>query len=563
MRTSVPGVLALAVLGHLSLALAPAAARAGEPPPSVIVTATASSELATYPAWMAVDNSADTRAWCVDRGIGASITLTFDQPIAITSLDLRLGMYPAGGAAAPDHLQITAGKQTVEATGLNSSNLAHVALDGSAVSSVTLKIVSMPPVKASRACIASIRVSSPSTYYYRFIQGIDRRALTALAAFARDLDTALKGCDGRTLAAAVKGPVVHTHTPVDSSMDRATPLPGPKTVTYKTAADLVAACTREGSPLARGYAGGSHDATLADELAHGSSPEPGKLSLGDNQTHDWVLAWTGAWSVSEIQTSDALGDIANVDFFNLVGAQLDALATRAVPADTVTDDATFVVLDATRVAVKAADLGAALGVTDAKHDDPSPQIVLARDGESAWLSFTSKLGKREVRASEVAVKRPGGWRIAGGMWSVAQGNDAVNKAAQAGTLAKLAPLPPTATGDDLLAAVTVLQTGPIDKLAAARADLVALGSGPGERSIGGAKLAAPWAAGWAKHVTFGGALMTRSPSGRTAWVAIDALLDKAKPKPYQIPFRLFFVFDRAGTGAWSLVHVQFAVPPPA
>lgn len=192
------------------------------------------------------------------------------------------------------------------------------------------------------------------------------------------------------------------------------------------------------------------------------------------------------------------------------------------------------------------------------------QIVLAADGKSAWISFTTVLTRnfehgaadadQELRVTEIAVKSAGGWRIAGGLWSSPMANAAVNKAAKAGKL-KLSALD---TGGDatLRAQVAKLAAGPLDAAAQKRNDLVAIGSGPDERTVGGAVLARAWAAAWAKHLTIDSAAATLAPSGTTGWVLATVRLDKGS---YKIPFLICFVFDKTGDG-WSLVHVHFAAP---
>jgi hypothetical protein len=258
-------------------------------------------------------------------------------------------------------------------------------------------------------------------------------------------------------------------------------------------------------------------------------------------------------------TSEPTDAMGTADLTDLATSQLAALG-GALPKDTVTADAAFVVLDAKQAVVKASELGAALGLKGAGIEEPAADLGISRDGEAAWVVGIGKAGAREFHVTQLLVKTPAGWRVAGGAVIEAQPNAPVDKAAAAGKLAAFASLPAATRGDDLAAAVAALASGPLDKIAAARAKLIALGSGPGERTASGRALAAPWAAAWAKHVAFGGAVYATSASGRTAWVAVDAQLDK---KQFKQPFRLFFVFDRAGSGAWTLVHAQFAVPPPA
>src|SRR5262249_15614992 len=153
---------------------------------------------------------------------------------------------------------------------------------------------------------------------------------------------------------------------------------------------------------------------------------------------------------------------------------------------------------------------------------------------------------------------------AGGVWSSAQANAAINAAATKGKLAALDSVGDTDPADaSLRAAVTDLVGQGLDAAAAARKDLVAIGSGPNEVTTSGAPLAKAWKAAWAGHMTVLGHPRGQvAPSGTTAWVTVNVKLSKQKgATSYAVPFRLFLVFDKAG-GAWSLMHAHFAVPIP-
>ena len=47
-----------------------------------------------------------------------------------------------------------------------------------------------------------------------------------------------------------------------------------------------------------------------------------------------------------------------------------------------------------------------------------------------------------------------------------------------------------------------------------------------------------------------------APSGTTGWVAATVELQKTG---YKMPFTVFAVFDKDERGAWTLVHIHFAV----
>jgi len=266
-------------------------------------------------------------------------------------------------------------------------------------------------------------------------------------------------------------------------------------------------------------------------------------------------------------------DTTQADVTKLLQAQFDAYLKETEDPPVYTDDVKLMVSDLSNGWQGFTDGGdvphaAAEGRSYKRHSDSNMQIVAARDGNSAWISFQStvhwKHGKyagldefdTDFRITEIAVKTPKGWRIAAGMWSIPFDNASVNKAAKAGKQYAGNPIEGGGGDESLQKAFTKLTTGPLDATAAARKDLVAFGSGVGERTIGGAVLAKAWAAAWANHLTIVDKYVAGiAPSGTTGWVIADVLLDK---KTYKVRFRVLFVFDKDAAGAWSLVHVHFA-----
>ncbi|HEY5945776.1 MAG TPA: HEAT repeat domain-containing protein [Kofleriaceae bacterium] len=192
----------------------------------------------------------------------------------------------------------------------------------------------------------------------------------------------------------------------------------------------------------------------------------------------------------------------------------------------------------------------------------SRAIGTSGDGKSAWVALVANIKGVEWRVSELAVSGTGGWRIAGGLASVGVDNKAVNAAAKANKL-KLAALPETKAADpDVTSAFTALMTSPLDATAAARGELIAFGSGPGERTTSGAVLARAWKGSWAKRLTVDGPVVTRlAPSGTTGYVIANIALAKPGSVAYKIPFRVLFVLDKLG-GKWSVVHAHFATVAP-
>jgi ketosteroid isomerase-like protein len=200
------------------------------------------------------------------------------------------------------------------------------------------------------------------------------------------------------------------------------------------------------------------------------------------------------------------------------------------------------------------------------HDDKNVQVTLSRDGKSAWASELARItllekttAGREMawRASDVLTRTPAGWRIAALAWTQPVANAQANARAKAGKLAvqKLDGDPGDAGLRDAFAKLT---TDGVDAAATARADLVAIGSGPGERTVGGGGFARAWRAGWKGKITIASAQARVLPSGTTGWVA--ATIELAKPG-YKIPFTVFAIFDKTAAGAWSLVHIHLAVAP--
>jgi hypothetical protein len=207
-------------------------------------------------------------------------------------------------------------------------------------------------------------------------------------------------------------------------------------------------------------------------------------------------------------------------------------------------------------AIRAGSADVVIGTTgivdaaDARGDAREIAIAMSRDGKSAWA--TSTIGT--WRATDVLVQTPTGWRLAARDRSAPVGNAELERDAKAGkrVAAKLAGDPGDAS---LNAAFAKLTTDGVDPTAAARTDLVAIGSGPGERTVGGGVLARAWNAAWKGKVTVASSIARVLPSGTTGWVAASVAQVKSG---YQVPFTVFCVFDKTADGAWTLVHIHFA-----
>jgi hypothetical protein len=183
--------------------------------------------------------------------------------------------------------------------------------------------------------------------------------------------------------------------------------------------------------------------------------------------------------------------------------------------------------------------------------DSATAINFSSDGTSAWASELRIGTPQDWRASDVLVQTPNGWRIAALAWTSATDNAAANRDAKAGklTAAKLAGDPGDAS---LNAAFAKLTT---DGATSVAKDLVAIGSGPGERTVGAPAFTKAWNAAWKGKTTVVSSVARLAPSGTTGWVAATIELQKTG---YKIPFTVFAVFDKIG-GAWTLVHIHFAV----
>src|SRR5262249_4004018 len=134
----------------------------------------------------------------------------------------------------------------------------------------------------------------------------------------------------------------------------------------------------------------------------------------------------------------------------------------------------------------------------------------------------------EWRASDVLIKTPAGWRIAALVWTPPTPNAAVNRDAKAGklTATPIGGEPGDAGLRDAFAKLTA------SGLDSTRDDLVTIGSGPGERTVGPA-FGKAWNAAWKGHVSVVSSVARLTTSKTTGWVV--ARVELAKPG-YKIPF---------------------------
>ncbi len=534
------------------------------------VVATATKEMAKHPAWRAIgQEAADRYGWCLDKdGTGEAITFALDTPLPISELQVTAGYGPEWQASDrddvygyPDRLAIKTDAQAFESP-LRRAEPDKIALSGAPVRTITLTILSVKKGKAAPTCINRIELVSPKVHY-RNVYGIDAAAFAELPRFATALDAAFKSCDATVLRTAIKYPLAHEHNTITMQMGEGIPA---KKLSYKSADELVKACKQPGSYLQLGLGGApsfSSDPDPATDIAQPFSETAGEVHVGDWNTHAWWLTSVGGWKLTHMMTSET-PDVSDA-IATVAGEQIEEWHA---PSLEFTSDATLVLVQPKVAIVKAADAADALGIAGAKtHKESDVTVTFARDRRTAVLSFTVKVANHDYRVSEVVVRDQGYWHIASGIWSEAKANDAVNKAAQGHAIGTFVRVAPPGQGIDapLAAPFYAMQKGAIDATAAARKDLVVFGSGPGERSVGGAKLAAPWLAAWANHVPLdaSGIVSKLAPSTTTGWVVTDVMLEKhAGKQSYLIPFRLFLVFDKALDGTWSLLHAHIATVAP-
>jgi ketosteroid isomerase-like protein len=203
--------------------------------------------------------------------------------------------------------------------------------------------------------------------------------------------------------------------------------------------------------------------------------------------------------------------------------------------------------------------------TGASNTTRDRLVTMSRDGKSAWVSELERVdivsdkghaGTTEWRVSELVVKTAAGWRIHTAVWTRGVPDAKVNKDAKAGKMKDAGFQLGDTPGDaSLRAAFAKLVSDGLDATAAARKDLVALGTAPGERTMGGAIHAKAWAA-WKGKAKVTESVAGVAPSGTTGWVGANVEVDKGG---YKIPFFVFCVFDKTAKGAWSVVHSHFAV----
>ncbi len=201
-----------------------------------------------------------------------------------------------------------------------------------------------------------------------------------------------------------------------------------------------------------------------------------------------------------------------------------------------------------------------------KHKVRDLRVVVAKDGNSAWASFSAKVtvdgltkaGVIDYRVTELLSRTSSGWQVQAAAWSVGVANAVLTKAAKAATLPKLETVFDQNVGErDVLGAMKSLAAHGLDASATSRADAFGIGPVTGEATLGGKKLAAKLKKEWIDKVALDGSTWALT-SGTTACATVNVRLTRGAAT---IPARLFAVFERDSGDAWSPVLVHLAAAP--
>lgn len=227
-----------------------------------------------------------------------------------------------------------------------------------------------------------------------------------------------------------------------------------------------------------------------------------------------------------------------------------------------TADATFFTDDAGRGALAADALAKLIAgpVTFAR-----PEIGTSTDGHAAWASFVATTAdRRAFRVTELVVRDGAAWRVASGAWTIGLADQDAAARARAGSL----PAPTEVARrrqdvpDELSVLGAMLRDGDPEVLRSftKRARAMVVGTAPGERLVGGARLAPawkPWLTSGMRGAKVRGAL---SPRGTSGWLVANVVVTRDKPAPrYELPVRVWAVVDRSERGALEFVLLHAAV----
>lgn len=282
---------------------------------AVAVEATASStakgKADKFAAWRAVDGETGT-AWCEgkdDEGLDETIKLTFAEPLAVTRLDLYVGLHGSAKEYGENNVVSKVFAQTAPKIGAPMVMLAKAApvtskhdmlvkLDLKAPRTIQVLEIGIAGVtrggnaKVNNTCISDISLVADKKEVVSFLYGLPPDAIGQLTPSVNVLRTAVAGCDEKALAWQVKYPLEHRVENEEAS----------RTIKHKNVKSLVKACQKDSFP--------SIPVGDSPQLSAGGlgrvSVEPGSVEAGSSAGSDafrYDMQWTdGGWKLAGIES---------------------------------------------------------------------------------------------------------------------------------------------------------------------------------------------------------------------------------------------------------------------
>jgi hypothetical protein len=202
-----------------------------------------------------------------------------------------------GKQTDPTKLELFVGKKRMEVD-VVPGQINRIPLDGTEVDAVQFEVFAVAPGKTKKTCVEGIRFLAAGTdRYLNVMPGIDAAALADLPRAAVALDAALKACDAAALATAVKFPIKHDHMKATDEMGWDLG----KSTKYKAAKDLVKACTRRGSHIARGAT--DAEEPIGEYWTYAELDSPTQVRIPHGDVAGWVFVRKDdRWLLSEMTT---------------------------------------------------------------------------------------------------------------------------------------------------------------------------------------------------------------------------------------------------------------------
>lgn len=277
---------------------------------AVAVEATASStakgKADKFAAWRAVDGETGT-AWCEgkdDEGLDETIKLTFAEPLAVTRLDLYVGLHGSAKEYGENNVVSKVFAQTAPKIGAPMVMLAKAApvtskhdmlvkLDLKAPRTIQVLEIGIAGVtrggnaKVNNTCISDISLVADKKEVVSFLYGLPPDAIGQLTPSVNVLRTAVAGCEEKALAWQVKYPIVHS---VEAEEDS-------RTIKHKNVKSLVKACRKGDFPQIP-----VEDSPQLSAAGLGRvSVEAGSSAGSDAFRYD--MQWTdGGWKLAGIES---------------------------------------------------------------------------------------------------------------------------------------------------------------------------------------------------------------------------------------------------------------------